>query len=57
MTIMTNVKPRMNAYIRIMTVTMQQHAVGVDNNELLVMTLKGITIWSLSNHDDDAKDD
>ena len=40
-----------------MTVTMQQHAVGVDNNELLVMTLKGITIWSLSNHDDDAKDD
>ena len=28
----------------------------VDNNELVVMTLKGITIESLSNHDDDAKD-
>ena len=31
-------------------------AEDVDNNELVVMTLKGITIGSLSNHDDDVKD-
>ena len=56
MIIMANVKTMMNAYIRIMTVTLQQHAEGVDNNEFVVMTLKGITIWIWSNHDDDAKD-
>ena len=34
----------------------KNHAEDVDNNELVVMTLKGITIGSWSNHDDDAKD-
>ena len=38
------------------TFNIKNHAENVDNNELVMMTLKGITIESLSNHDDDAKD-
>ena len=39
------------------TFNIKNHAENVDNNELVMMMLKGITIGSLSNHDDDdAKD-